>query len=391
MTTRFSPSSRGAIDPFHVMEVMRAAEERVAAGGEVLHLEVGQPSTGAATGVLDAAHKAIDSNVLGYTTAKGLLGLRQRISDHYLDWYGVDVDPSHILVTMGASGGFVLAFIAAFDQGSRVVVPSPGYPCYRNALTALGAEVIDLPVDRSTRFQPTPELLDPLLPIDGLVLASPSNPTGTMLPPAELDSLVGWCERNGVRLICDEIYHGITYDQAAPSALEFGRSMVVVNSFSKYFSMTGWRLGWVVAPHDLVVALERLAQNFLISAPTLSQIAASAAFDCHRELALNVDRYAENRRILLDGLPTAGFADLAPADGAFYIWAECSEMGMGSQELCRRWLNEIGLAATPGVDFDPGRGERFVRFSFAGSKSDVAEAVVRLRDWVKHNTGVLDK
>ena len=391
MRKSFMPSSRGTIEPFHVMEVMRAAEDRVAAGGEVLHLEVGQPSTGAASGVIEAAHNALDSDVLGYTTAKGLPVLRHRISDHYRDWYGTEVDPDHVLVTMGASGGFVLAFIAAFEPGSRVVVPSPGYPCYRNALSALGADVIDLPVDRSTRFQPTPELLDPLLPLDGLVLASPSNPTGTMLLPAELEALVGWCEGHGVRLICDEIYHGITYDQPAHSALEFGDSMVVVNSFSKYFSMTGWRLGWLVAPDDLVVNLERLAQNFMISAPTLSQLAASAAFDCHHEFEANVDRYADNRRVLLDGLPTAGFTDLAPADGAFYVWAECSAMGMGSQELCQRWLDEIGLAATPGVDFDPGRGEQFVRFSFAGSKSDMAEAVVRLRDWVKHNTGVLDK
>jgi len=391
MNKRFSPSRRGAIDPFHVMEVMRAAEERAASGGEVLHLEVGQPSTGAPVGVLEAAHSAIDTEVLGYTTAKGLPALRRAIARHYLDWYGVAVDPDRLLVTVGASGGFVLAFLAAFDAGDRVVVPSPGYPCYRNALKALGAEVVDLQVDRSTRFQPTPEILERLLPLDGLVLASPSNPTGTMLLPDELELLVGWCDTNGVRMVCDEIYHGITYGQSAASAVEFSDSVVVVNSFSKYFSMTGWRLGWVVAPTDLVTPLERLAQNLVIAAPTLSQLAAVAAFDCHRELVLNVDRYAVNREILLSGLPEAGLTDLAPADGAFYIWADCSEMGMGSQELCRRWLDEIGVAATPGVDFDPKRGERFVRFSFAGSRDDVAEAVVRLRDWVKHNTGVLDK
>ncbi len=391
MDKSFSASSRAAIEPFHVMEVMRAAEERLAAGNEVLHLEVGQPSTGAAAGVLEAAHRAIDSDVLGYTTAKGLPELRARISDHYLGWYGVEVDPERVLVTMGASGGFVLAFLAAFDPGGRVAVPSPGYPCYRNALTALGVEVIDLPVDRSTRFQPTPNLLERLLPLDGLVLASPSNPTGTMLPEPELEALVEWCDANSVRLICDEIYHGITYDQAAPSALEYGDSVVVVNSFSKYFSMTGWRLGWVVSPEDLVVPIERLAQNFTIAAPTLSQTAAVAAFDCHDELELNVRRYAENRRILLDGLPGAGFTDLAPADGAFYIWAGSSHMGIGSEELCRRWLDEIGVAATPGVDFDPGRGQGFVRFSFAGSQGDVAEAVVRLKDWVSQNTGVTDK
>jgi len=391
MNKRFSPSRRGAIDPFHVMEVMRAAEERVAAGDEVLHLEVGQPSTGAPEGVLEAAHLAIDTEVLGYTTAMGLPALRRAIARHYLDWYGVAVDPDRLLVTVGASGGFVLAFLAAFDAGDRVVVPSPGYPCYRNALEALGAEVIDLQVDRSTRFQPTPEMLERMLPLDGLVLASPSNPTGTMLLPDELELLVEWCDTNGVRMVCDEIYHGITYGQSAASAVEFSDSVVVVNSFSKYFSMTGWRLGWVVAPTDLVTPLERLAQNLVIAAPTLSQLAAVAAFDCHEELALNVGRYAANREILLAGLPEAGLTDLAPADGAFYIWAECSKMGMGSQELCRRWLDEIGVAATPGVDFDPKRGERFVRFSFAGSRNDVAEAVVRLRDWVRHNTGVLDK
>jgi len=391
MDKSFSASTRAAIDPFHVMEVMRAAEERVASGHEVLHLEVGQPSTGAAVGVLEAAHRAIDSDVLGYTTAKGIPALRSRISAHYREWYGVDVDAERILVTMGASGGFVLAFLAAFDIGDRVAVPSPGYPCYRNALGALGVVAVDLPVDQSTRFQPTPQALERLLPLDGLVLASPSNPTGTMLGEAELAALVRWCDSNGVRLICDEIYHGITYDQAAPSALEFGDSVLVVNSFSKYFSMTGWRLGWVVAPGDLLVPLERLAQNFTIAAPTLSQMAAVSAFDCHSELELNVSRYAENRRILLEGLPSAGFTDLAPADGAFYVWAKCSHMGIGSEELCRRWLDEIGLAATPGVDFDPARGQGFVRFSFAGSQGDVAEAVIRLKDWVSQNTGVLDK
>ncbi len=369
------------------MEVMRAAEQRVASGELVLHLEVGQPSSPAPRGVLDAAHRAIDTDVLGYTTAKGDMALRRRIADHYLDWYGVRVDPERILVTMGASGGFVLSFLAAFDGGDRVVVPSPGYPCYRNALTAFGVEVVDLPVDHATRFQPSPELLEPLLPFDGLVLASPSNPTGTMLGGDELSRLVRWCELHDVRLVCDEIYHGITYEQRAPTVLTYGESAVVVNSFSKYFSMTGWRLGWVIAPPDLVVPLERLAQNLTIAAPTLSQMAAVAAFDCHEELTANVALYAVNRRILLEGLAGAGFTDLAPADGAFYVWARCDHLGADSQDLCARWLSEIGVAATPGIDFDPGRGQSYVRFSFAGSEADVAESVVRLRDWVRQNAG----
>ena len=379
-------SGRSGINPFYVMEVMRAAEEREAAGGEVLHLEVGQPSTSAPAGVIRAARAALESDVLGYTTAAGLEPLRVRISDHYRSWYGAQVDPSRVVVTLGASGAFVLAFLAAFDAGDRVVVPTPGYPCYRNALQALNAEVVTLPTFAETRFQPSPELLDDLCrrtgSVDGLVLASPSNPSGTMLDGPALAAVSDWCTAHGVRLVADEIYHGITFGAPAPTALNLNSDALVVNSFSKYFSMIGWRLGWVIAPGDLVEPIRRLAQNFFIAAPTLSQIAAVAAFDCHDELQANVARYALNRSVLLDGLPAAGIDRLAPSDGAFYVYAAVDHLAPDSQALCRRWLDELGVAVTPGVDFDPAEGHRYARFSYAGATGDMAEAMRRLKAWV---------
>ena len=378
-------SRRSDISPFYVMEVMRAAEQRAAAGGEVLHLEVGQPSTPAPAGVIRAARAALESDVLGYTTAAGLETLRQRISQHYKSWYGADVDPDRIVVTLGASGAFVLSFLAAFDAGDRVVVPVPGYPCYRNALQALNAEVVSLPTTAETRFQPSPELLEDLVrrtgSVDGLVLASPSNPSGTMLDGSSLAAVSDWCIEHGVRLVADEIYHGITFGDPAPTALGLNGDALVVNSFSKYFSMTGWRLGWVVAPDELVEPVRRLAQNFFISAPTLSQMAAVAAFDCHEELQANVARYAANRSVLRKGLPAAGIDRLAPSDGAFYVYAAVDHLAPDSQELCRRWLDELGVAVTPGIDFDPAEGHRFARFSYAGATDDMAEAMRRLKEW----------
>ncbi len=372
---------RADISPFYVMEVMRAAERRELAGGEVLHLEVGQPSTPAPKGVVAAAHAALDEDRLGYTVAYGIDPLRRRIAEHYSDWYSCAVSADQVVVTVGASGGCVLAFLACFDVGDRVAVPAPGYPCYRNMLEAAGVEAVELPVDADTRFQPSPELLDRCGPLDGVVVASPSNPTGTMLGAEEMADLASWCDDNDARLVSDEIYHGITYEGSAPTALVHSDTAVVVNSFSKYFSMTGWRLGWLVLPPDLCSAVERLAQNVIISAPTLSQIAAVAAFDCHDEARANVARYAESRRVLLDGLPAAGLDRLAPADGAFYVYAEVDHLTDDSQALCGRWLDELGIAATPGVDFDPSRGHRYVRFSFAGATSDIEEAVDRLARW----------
>jgi len=378
---------RAEISPFYVMEVMRAAEQREMAGGEVLHLEVGQPSTPAPKAVIEAAHRALDEDVLGYTVAYGIDPLRRRIAEHYTDWYSKPVSAEHVVVTVGASNGCALAFLGCFDVGDRVAVPAPGYPCYRTMLEASGVETVEVPVDAASRFQPTPELLEACGPIDGLVVASPSNPTGTMLGDDEMAALARWCDAHDVRLISDEVYHGITYEGAAPTALAHSDSAVIVNSFSKYFSMTGWRLGWLVLPTDLAVGIERLAQNVVIAAPTLSQIAAVAAFDCHDELEANVTRYAANRRVLLDGLPTAGLDRLAPVDGAFYVYAAVDHLTDDSQRLCADWLEQLGLATTPGIDFDPTRGHQYVRFSFAGATADMEEAVSRLVGWCEGAPG----
>ena len=382
MTAMPPPSSqRAEIPPFYVMEVMRAAEEREQAGGEVLHLEVGQPSTGAPEGVVRAAEAALRSDgALGYTSALGTPQLRAAIAAHYGDWYDHSIDPARIAVTTGASASCVLAFLACFDAGERVAVSSPGYPCYKNILSSFGVEVVDVPVDAATRFQLTRELLEEHLPLAGIVVASPSNPTGTMLDVPALETLAGWCSENGVRLVSDEIYHGITYGQRPQTAIAYAPNGVVINSFSKYFSMTGWRLGWLVVPEELHGAVERLAQNLYISAPTLSQVAGLAAFECHDELRGNVRRYAENRDILLERLPAATIDDVAPADGAFYIWGRVDHLG-DSQALSAQWLDELGIAVTGGIDFDPARGGNYMRFSFAGATADMREATDRLVAW----------
>ena len=373
---------RSGIAPFYVMEVMKAAARRAAAGGDVLHLEVGQPSTPAPGAVIEGAKRALHASRLGYTDAHGVPELRDRISHHYEERYGETVDVERIAVTVGASGGFVLAVLAAFDPGDRVAMTSPGYSAYRNILTALGIDVVEVPVGPATRFNPTSELLEELLPLDGLVTASPSNPTGTILTTPEQANLAAFSEANDVRMIADEIYHGITYgDEPAPTAISHNDHAVVVQSFSKYFSMTGWRLGWLVLPEDLIRPVERLAQNLFISPPTLSQLAAVAAFDCAAELDANVRRYAENRRILIEGLARAGIEKLAPADGAFYIYADVSHLTDDSQALSREWLDDIGVAATSGIDFDPTLGHRFIRFSYAESTEDITEAAERLVSW----------
>ena len=377
-------SQRGTIPPFIVMDVMTAAAERARQGGDVLHLEVGQPSTGAPSKVLTAARHALDSDVLGYTVALGVPALRERIAEHYRAAYGVTVPVDRIVVTTGSSGGFLLSFLSAFDVGDRVALAAPGYPAYRNILKAVGVTPVELQTDRDHRFQPAPDMLEALeAPVDGLIVASPSNPTGTMLSPSELESLARYCHQRGIRLISDEIYHGITYGVTAATALQSGSSAVVINSFSKYYSMTGWRLGWMVVPEDLARAVECLAQNLFISPPTLSQHAAEAAFDCADELDANVARYAANRELLLEALPKAGFDRLAPADGAFYIYADIAHLTGDSRDFCRRMLAETGVAATPGVDFDPARGHGTMRFSFSGATDDMAAAADRLHDWLR--------
>jgi aspartate/methionine/tyrosine aminotransferase len=376
-------SRRGTIPPFIVMDVLRAANRRQAERGDVLHLELGQPATSAPRGVIDAAKRTLDRDPLGYTEALGLDPLRARIAAYYAETQNVAVDPDRIVVTTGSSGGFVLGFIAAFDAGDRVVLADPGYPGYRNILLSLDIEPVCLPTGPETRFQPTPDLLDRLDgPIDGLIVASPSNPTGTMLGEAELKALSAYCADRGIRLVSDEIYHGITYGQAGVSALRFNDDVIVVNSFSKYFSMTGWRIGWMVAPTALLRSIECLAQNLFISPPTLSQHAAQAVFDFRSELDENVARYARNRGVLLDALPQAGFDRLAPADGAFYLYADIAHLTNDSEAFCRRMLEQTGVATTPGTDFDQNRGKAYMRFSFSGETDDVVEAMRRLREWM---------
>ncbi len=366
------------------MDVMTAAAERERQGGDVLHLEVGQPGTTAPSKVIAAAHSALDAEVLGYTLALGVPALRQRIAEHYQAAYGVAVPVERIVVTTGSSGGFLLSFLGAFDVGDRVALAAPGYPAYRNILRAVGVTPVELETDAEHRFQPTPDLLDALdPPVDGLIVASPSNPTGTMLSPAELGVLAGYCQERGIRLISDEIYHGITYGMPTATALQFSDGAVVINSFSKYYSMTGWRLGWMVVPEDLFRTVECLTQNLFISPPTLSQHAAVAAFDCAEELDANVARYAASRDLLLEALPKAGLDRLAPADGAFYIYADVRHLTNDSEAFCRRMLAETGIAATPGVDFDTRRGHGTVRFSFAGPTEDMAAAADRLYDWLR--------
>jgi len=378
---------RGRIPPFFVMEVMRAACEREQAGGTVLHLEVGQPSTPAPAAVIAAAHAALDQDRIGYTDARGIPPLHAAIAAHYQARYGLTVAPERVVVTTGSSGAFVLAFLAAFDPGDRVAMVAPGYPAYRHILSAIGVRPVVLPATAATRFQPTQAMLDawlaanPGVALDGLIIASPSNPAGTVLDAEEMAALADWARTHGVRLVSDEIYHGITYGRPASTALTVADDAIVINSFSKYFSMTGWRLGWMVVPADLARSIECLAQNLFISAPALSQAAAVAAFSCEPELQRHVARYALNRRLLLEGLPAAGFDRLAPADGAFYIWADVSGVTDNSEDLCRTLLAETGVAITPGIDFDAERGHRFVRFSYAGATGDIEQAVTRLRQW----------
>jgi aspartate/methionine/tyrosine aminotransferase len=352
--------------------------------GELFGLHVGQPSGGAPRLAREAAARAVLApGPLGYTTAYGSPALRERISEWYADRHSVLVDRNRILITGGASGAFIVAFLACFDAGQRVAVTEPGYPCYRNDLDALGVTVVPIPVGPETRWAPTPQQLDAAGPLDGLIIASPANPTGTVIEPEVLRSLVRWCAANSVQMISDEIYHGITYDGVkSVSALEFDDSVVVVNSFSKYFGMTGWRLGWLVAPPDVMEAAERLHGNLSICAPHVSQIAGLAAFDASEELELNLAAFATKRRLLIDGLTSAGLDRFAPPDGAFYLYTDVSDLGVDSLTLCRRWLEETSVLVTPGVDFDPVRGAGTVRFSFAGSESTIAAACDRLAQWM---------
>ena len=375
-------SRRGIIPPFIAMDVLRAANEREAAGADIIHLEVGQPGSSAPEPVLDAARRALTNEPIGYTDALGIAPLRREIAAHYQAQYGIAVDPAEVVVTTGSSAAFLLAFLAAFEPGDRVGLAIPGYPAYRNILSALEIEPVLISVGENAHYQPTPELLADLGRIDGLILASPANPTGTMISAADLAGLTTYCRDRGIRLVSDEIYHGITYEAAAATARTYGREAIIVNSFSKYYSMTGWRLGWMLVPPDLARSVECLAQNFYISPPALSQIAALPVFGCRTELDGHVARYRVNRDLLLGTLDAARLTRFAPAEGAFYLYVDITSLTRDSEEFCGRLLAETGIAVTPGLDFDPIDGGGWVRFSFAGSTESVAEAARRLKDWL---------
>lgn len=382
-------SRRSAVAPFIVMDVMQAAAAREALGHRVIHMEVGQPGTPAPRAARAAAGRALEHETLGYTVALGLPELRTRIAHHYAERYEVAVSPERVVVTTGSSAGFVLAFLALFDAGAKVALPSPGYPCYRHILSALGQTPMLLPTDSTSRWMPTATQIEDAVvreAIAGLVIASPANPTGTMLEASRLAELVAACRRHRLWLVSDEIYHGLTYGMAEHTALEHSADVVVVNSFSKYFSMTGWRVGWLVVPEGLVRPIERLAQNLYISPPTIAQVAAIGAFDGSEELEANKAVYAANRALLLDEFAKAGLERIVPADGAFYLYVDISDFAADSVAFTREMLQETGVAATPGVDFDAERGNRFVRFCYAGTTADMAEAARRLKAWGRLNT-----
>lgn len=384
--TRFPPSRRSAVEPFLAMDVMRAAIDREAAGDRVIHMEVGQPGAPAPAAVLEAARAALAEGRFGYTEALGIRALRARIARHYFETYGAEVAADRIAVTTGSSAGFNLASLAAFDAGDRIALAAPGYPAYRNILGALGLNVVDIEVGAETRHVLTPDLLvraHEEAPLAGVLVASPANPSGTMMSREAVRDLVLAANDLSIRFISDEIYHGLVYDGAAETALKFSGAAIAINSFSKYYCMTGWRIGWMVLPEDLVRPVERLAQNLYISPPDLSQRAALAAFDARPELEAVKAGYAASRRLLLDRLPALGFDSYLPVDGAFYVYASVRRFSNDSVDFARRMLVEAGVAATPGPDFDRTRGHGYVRFSFAGPEADIAEAVTRLEGWLK--------
>ena len=374
-------STRSQVDPFIVMDVMQAAAAAEAEGHHIIHMEVGQPGTGAPKGASAALTAAMEQNALGYTVALGLPALRKRIAQMYGEWYNVDLDPSRVVITSGSSGGFILTFTSLFDTGDRVGIGAPGYPSYRQILKALDLTPVDLPTSIENRLQPVPsDFAD--MDLQGLLVASPGNPTGTMLDHGAMSALIDATQGQGASFISDEIYHGIEYEKKAVTALEITNDAYVINSFSKYFSMTGWRVGWMVVPEDHVRVVERIAQNMFICAPHASQVAALAAMDCTAELEANMDVYRANRAMMITGLRDAGFTSFAPPDGAFYVYADVSSLTTDSRELARDILNKAGVAVTPGLDFDPVRGHQTLRFSYARSTQDIAEGLGRLKAYM---------
>ena len=375
-------SRRSSVDPFIVMDVMEAAREAESSGRHIIHMEVGQPGTGAPRPAAEALARRMAEEPLGYTVALGLPALRARVAQLYGEWYGVDLDPRRVVITSGSSGGFLLAFTALFDTGDRVGIGAPGYPSYRQILRALDLQPVDIETAPEHRYQPTPADIQGL-DLAGLMVASPANPSGTMLDLAAMTALIEACKAQNAAFISDEIYHGIEYEAKAVTALQITYGTYVINSFSKYFSMTGWRVGWMVLPEDHVRVIERIAQNMFICAPHASQIAALAAMDATEELQANMEVYRVNRALMLDGLAAAGFTSIAPPDGAFYVYANVSEMTDDSRAFAAEILEKAGVAVTPGLDFDPARGHQTLRFSYARSSEDIAEGLERLKRFMQ--------
>lgn len=382
-------STRSNVDPFIVMDVMEAARKAEDAGRHIIHMEVGQPSTGAPLGARRALAAALENDALGYTVALGLPALRQRIAQLYGEWYNVDLNPDRVIVTPGSSGAFLLGFTALFDSGDRVGIGAPGYPSYRQILKALGLIPVDIQTAAENRLQPVATDLSGL-DLAGLMVASPANPTGTMLDHNALGALIGAAQDQGASFISDEIYHGLEYEAKAVTALELTDECYVINSFSKFFAMTGWRVGWMVVPEDHVRVIERIAQNMFICAPHASQLAALAALDCQDEMRENLAVYARNRDLMLQGLPKAGFTNIAPPDGAFYVYADVSDLTQDSRAFAAEILESAGVAVTPGLDFDPVRGATTLRFSYARSTSDIEEGLQRLETFMatRRRTGL---
>lgn len=379
------PSKRSDVAPFLAMDVLAEAARLEAEGRTIIHMEVGQPAAPAPKAALEASRLALEHGKIGYTAALGISDLRTRLSLHYKQTYGVDVPEERIMATTGSSAGFSLAFLAAFDPGDRIVLTAPGYPAYRNIIKALGLVPVELEVGPETRWSLTPDLLAKAQtdrPVKGVLVASPANPTGTMMTRDALQELVAYCADEGIWFISDEIYHGLVYSGEQETALRFSDQAIIINSFSKYYCMTGWRIGWMVLPDQLVRPAERLAQSLYISPPELSQIAAVAALDALQELEAVKDGYARNRDLLLKGLPEIGFDELLPVDGAFYIYANTSRFSGNSLEFTKAMLHEAGVAATPGMDFDPVHGAEYTRFSFAGAYGDMEKALVKLKSWL---------
>jgi aspartate/methionine/tyrosine aminotransferase len=379
-------SARSAVAPFYVMSVVEAVARRRDAGLTVLSLGSGEPGAGTPKAVLDAAHRALDGGGgarLGYTPSLGLPDLRSAIAGHYARTYGVDVSPANVVVTTGSSVGFLLAFLAAFDAGDQVVLARPGYPAYRNILAAYGCEVVEVPTGVADGYRLSTAMLDALPSVPaGVMVAGPANPTGTMIPAAEMASLANWCDARGVRFISDEIYHGISYVGPAASALQTTRSAIVVNSFSKYFCMTGWRVGWLVLPDELVGPVDSLTGNMTICPPTISQYAALAAFTCYDEMDERVHRYKENHDLVLSALHSMGISRVAPSDGAFYAYADISHLTDDAIDFSARLLDDTGVAIAPGLDFDPVGGNHFIRLSYAGPRDEVERALAAMGAWV---------